>query len=209
MRTGGRLLFPILNREVANSAFVTRLSTLLFMRVTNALLATSRFKIGKSSLLLFSFLPFLLSAFAFHPFHTSLTQMEFDPKSQTFEVSVRVFTDDFETVLTKENGGKPIHLNAGQKHDKLIEQYVRKHFVVASADRKPLPITYVGYEQEADAQWVYFEMPFAGKAQNVFIKQDLFIDIFADQVNLVTIQLNQVKKTVVFRNNQPVQAVTL
>ncbi|MBO0930668.1 hypothetical protein J2I48_06665 [Fibrella sp. HMF5036] len=151
----------------------------------------------------------LFSCFTFHPFHTSLTQMEFDPKSQTFEISVRVFTDDFETALTKENGGKPLHLNLGQKQDKLVEQYVRKHFAVAGADRKPIPVTYVGYEQEADAQWVYLEMPYAGKSQNVFIKQDLFIDLFADQVNLVTIQLNQVKKTVVFRNNQPVQAVTL
>ncbi len=153
--------------------------------------------------------PFSPSSPFFHPFHTSLTQMQYDAQRQTFEVSVRVFTDDFETALTKENGGKPVRLNNGQKQDKLIEQYIRKHFAVANADRKPTPITYVGYEQEADAQWVYLEMPYISKAQNVFIKQDLFIDLFPDQVNLVTIQLNQVKKTVVFRNNQPVQAVTL
>ena len=146
---------------------------------------------------------------AFHPFHTSLTQMQYDAQRQTFEVSVRVFTDDFETALTKENGGKSVHLNNGQKQDRLIEQYMRKHFAVANADRKPTAITYVGYEQEADAQWVYLEMPYATKVQNVFIKQDILIDLFTDQVNLVTIQLNQVKKTIVFRNNQPVQAVTL
>lgn len=160
----------------------------------------------------FLFLAFLLSSFSptsLHPFHTSLTQIEFDPKSQTFEISLRLFTDDFETALTKENGGKLVRLNNGQKQDKLIEQYVRKHFAVANADRKPNPITYVGYEQEADAQWIFMEMPYTNKTSTLFIKQDTFIDLFADQVNLVTIQLNQVKKTVVFRNNQPVQAVTL
>jgi hypothetical protein len=144
-----------------------------------------------------------------HPFHTSLTQMQYDPKSQAFEISVRVFTDDFETALTKENGGKLVRLNNGQKQDKLVEYYVRKHFAVANADRKNNPLVYVGYEQEADAQWIYLEIPYVGKPSTLFIKQDIFIDLFADQVNLVTIQLNQVKKTVVFRNNQPVQAVTL
>ena len=94
----------------------------------------------------------ILSSFNFHPFHTSLTQMQYDPKSQTFEMSVRVFTDDFETALTKENGGKPVQLNSGQKQDKLVEQYIRKHVAVANADRKQNPITYIGYEQEADAQ---------------------------------------------------------
>ena len=151
----------------------------------------------------------ILSSFTFHPFHTSLTQMQYDPKSQTFEMSVRVFTDDFETALTKENGGKPVRLNNGQKQDKLVEQYIRKHVAVANADRKQNPITYIGYEQEADAQWIYLEMPYRNTGQNTFIKQDVLIDLFADQVNLVTIQLNQVKKTVVFRNNQPVQVVTL
>ncbi|MBO0939417.1 hypothetical protein J2I47_22905 [Fibrella sp. HMF5335] len=157
-------------------------------------------------------LPFFLFSFSpsiIHPFHTSLTQMEFDPQRQTFEISLRLFTDDFETALTKENGGKSVHLNTSQKQDKLVEQYVRKHFAVANADRKLNPITYVGYEQEADAQWIYLEMPYSAKTQNIFIKQDILIELFTDQVNLVTIQLNQVKKTVVFRNNQPVQAVTI
>ncbi|MEZ0538192.1 DUF6702 family protein [Fibrella arboris] len=159
-------------------------------------------------------LPFLLLplfSFHVHDFHTSLTQMQFDAKSQMVEVSVRMFTDDLETALTKENGGKLVNLSGPAKADQLLERYVRKHFVVADAQRKPRSYTYVGYEQEADAHWVYLEMPASGADtfKNIVIKQDILMDLFSDQVNLINIQYNQQKKTVVFRNNQPVQAVSL
>ncbi|RYF71863.1 MAG: hypothetical protein EOO39_13185 [Cytophagaceae bacterium] len=153
----------------------------------------------------------VLAAFRLHDFHTSLTQMEFDVKSQTVEVSIRMFTDDLETALTQENGGKPVHFGGPTKPDQVLERYVRKHFLVADAQRKQRPYTYVGYEQESDAHWVYIEMPVSGADpfKNIVIKQDILMNLFSDQVNLVNIQYNQQKKTVVFRNNQPVQAVSL
>ena len=160
-----------------------------------------------SSLLLSSF----LLSFTLHDFHTSLTQMHFEAKAQTVEVSIRMFTDDLETALTRENGGKPVHLSGPVKPDQILEKYVRKHFIVADARRKQRTYTYLGYEQEADAHWVYLEMPASGADtfRNIVIKQDILMDLFEDQVNLINIQYNQQKKTLVFRNNQPVQAVSL
>ncbi len=153
----------------------------------------------------------LFAAFRLHDFHTSMTQMQFEPKSQTVEISIRMFTDDLETALTKENGGKPVQFGSSTKPDQLLERYVRRHFVVADSQRKQRPFTYIGYEQESDAHWVYMEMPASGADtfKNIVIKQDILMDLFSDQVNLVNIQYNQQKKTVVFRNNQPVQAVSL
>jgi hypothetical protein len=151
----------------------------------------------------------LFSSFT-HPFHTSLTEVRYEPKAQAFEVSIRVFSDDFEEALTRENGGKPVRFSEG-KHDRLIEKYIRKQFIVADAQRKAKPITYIGYEPEGEAQWVYLEIPNEQPSgfQNVVMKHALLMELFDDQVNLVNIQSNQQKKTVVFRNNQPVQAVSL
>ncbi len=147
---------------------------------------------------------------AFHDFHTSLTQMQVNPKTKVVEVSIRAFTDDLELALTRENGGKPVRLAGPAKPDALLERYVRRHFLLADNQRKPLPYTYLGYEPEADAQWVYLEMPAPGPAlfKNSVMKQDILMEVFGDQVNLVTIQIDQQKKTFVFRNNQPVQAVS-
>ncbi|WP_375443945.1 DUF6702 family protein [uncultured Fibrella sp.] len=162
-------------------------------------------------LLLLLVMAVTLVAFRWHDFHTSLTQMQFEAKSQTVEISIRMFTDDLETALTHENGGKLVQFGGPAKLDQLLERYVRKHFVVADAQRKPKPYTYVGYEQESDAHWVYIEMPAGGPDpfKNIVIKQDILMDVFSDQVNLINIQYQQQKKTVVFRNNQPVQAVSL
>lgn len=156
------------------------------------------------------FWPLLFCSFTRHPFHTSLTQVQYSATGQTFEVSIRLFTDDFETALTKENGGVAVHLQ-NQKQDRLIEKYIRKQFIIADAQRKPKALTYIGYEPEADAQWVYFEIPDQSSdgLKNVVIKNALLMDLFSDQVNLVNLQSSQQKKTVVFRNNQPVQAVSL
>ena len=137
--------------------------------------------------------------------------MQFQAKSQTVEVSIRMFTDDLETALTRENGGKPVQFGGSIKPDQLLERYIRRHFVLADAQRKPRPYTYIGYDQESDAQWVYLEMPASGADtfKNVVLKQDILMDLFTDQVNIVNIQYNQQKKKVVFRNNQPVQAISL
>jgi hypothetical protein len=151
----------------------------------------------------------LLSAFT-HPFHTSLTEVRYDQKARAFEVSIRLFTDDLEAALTRENGGKPVRFSEG-KQDRLIEKYVRRQFIVADSQRKPKPIVYIGYEPEAEAQWVYLEIPNEQPDgfRDVVMKQAILMDVFDDQVNLVNLQSNQQKKTLVFRNNQSVQAVSL
>lgn len=179
---------------------------------TAALLIRKLGKWDRSGPTLYAFLLscLLLSSFTFHPFHTSLTQIQYNAKAQAFEISIRVFTDDLETALTRENGGKPVRLTA-QKQDRLVEKYIRKQFVVADAQRKAKPLTYIGYEPESEAHWIYFEIPDqpADGFKDVVMKQAVLMDLFDDQVNLVNLQSSQQKKTVVFKNNQPVQAVSL
>ena len=62
----------------------------------------------------------------FHAFHTSLTQIDFNQKEKSLEISIRVFTDDFETVLTKINGGQKIIIAANDKNDAIINKYIQQ-----------------------------------------------------------------------------------
>ncbi|WP_229368371.1 DUF6702 family protein [Fibrisoma limi] len=143
-----------------------------------------------------------------HDFHASVTQMQFNPKEKAFEISIRLFTDDLETALAKESGQK-IHLSANDKFDPLIEKYVRAHFAYVTSDRQRKPTEYVGYELEADACWVYLQMPYAEAFQGGQMKQDILMELFDDQVNMVNIQYSGQKKTFVFRKNQPIQPISL
>jgi hypothetical protein len=100
-----------------------------------------------------------LMAFKKHAFHTSITEMRYNAKEKSFEISLRVFKDDLETVLTKENQGKKIVLDKTEKFDPQIDKYIQKHFVWFNARNQRVPYHYLGKEQEGDAMWLYIEMP--------------------------------------------------
>ncbi|GAB4028588.1 hypothetical protein GCM10028773_63140 [Spirosoma koreense] len=143
-----------------------------------------------------------------HDFHASVTQMQYNPKERTFEISVRIFTDDFEKGLSAATGNK-IMLSStpgpNDKNEPLIEKYILAHFNYVSPQKQPKPIKYVGHEVEADANWVYLEMPYPEAFHGGLLKQNVLMELFDDQVNMVNIQYQGQKKTFVFRKNQPIQ----
>lgn len=143
-----------------------------------------------------------------HDFHASVTQMQYDPKEKTFEISIRVFTDDLEKALSQEPNAT-IHLNKDSKTDVIIERYIRSHFAYRTPQKQSKDFKYVGHEIEADANWIYLEMPFAEPFQGGLLKQNLLMEMFDDQVNMVNIQYLGQKKTFVFRKNQSVQDVSI
>ena len=143
-----------------------------------------------------------------HEFHASVTQMQYNVKERTFEISIRVFTDDLEKALSQEANRK-IHLDEVKaENNPIIEKYVRSHFAYINAQKQPKPVTYVGHEVEADANWIYLEMPYAEPFRGGMLKQNILMEFFDDQVNMVNIQYQGQKKTVVFRKNQTVQDVS-
>ena len=144
-----------------------------------------------------------------HEFHASVTQMQYNAKEQTFEISVRIFTDDFEKALSAASGSKvvlnPSSGGVTDKNDPLIEKYIHTHFTYTNPQRQAKLIKYVGHETEADANWLYLEMPYAEPFKGGLLKQNVLMELFDDQVNMVNVQYQGQKKTFVFRKNQPVQ----
>jgi hypothetical protein len=144
-----------------------------------------------------------------HDFHASVTQMQYNSKEQVFEISIRIFTDDFEKALSALAGSR-VNLAASptspnDKNDPLIEKYIHDHFTYISPQKQPKSIKYVGHEMEADANWLYLEMPYSGLFKGGLLKQNVLMELFDDQVNMVNVQYQGKKKTFVFRKNQPIQ----
>lgn len=144
-----------------------------------------------------------------HDFHASVTQIQYNPKERVFEISIRIFTDDFEKALSAASGSK-ISLSGSPdrssvKNGPIIEKYILSHFVYVSPQKQPKPIKYVGNELEADANWLYLEMPYTEPFRGGMLKQNVLMELFDDQVNMVNVQYQGQKKTFVFRKNQPIQ----
>ncbi len=153
-------------------------------------------------LVLFTNTSFLRSPFSVllfkHDFHTSLTEMRYNAKSKTFEISLRVFTDDLQKVLSETNQNKKIVLENNDKNDPFVEAYIRKHFVVTNPKNQKLIINYIGKEKEGEATWIYLEMPINESINGSKIQNNVLIDMFEDQTNIVNIFIQNQKKSYLY-----------
>lgn len=166
-----------------------------FLFLVTGLLLTVVFINGRSAVL--------------HPVHTSVTQMQYNATEKSFEVSIRLFTDDLETALTKENNNQRVRLSNKDNNDVLLERYLRKHFALVNARRQRKAFQYLGREQEADATWVYVEIPYNEPIQGSMVQQSALMDAFSDQMNLVNVSYLTQKKTLLFKQNNTLQELSL
>jgi hypothetical protein len=133
-----------------------------------------------------------------HAFHTSITEMRYNSKQKSFEISLRVFTDDLEKTLSLNNQNKKFVIENTDKNDLFIEQYVRKHFVITTPKNQRSIYQYVGKEKEGDATWIYLEMPVNEPIKGSKIQNSVLMDSFEDQTNIVNIFVNNEKKSYLF-----------
>lgn len=151
---------------------------------------------------------FKLNNTGFHAFHTSLTEMRYNAKSKGFEVSLRVFTDDLEKVISRDNQNKKIVIENNDKNDALVEQYVKKHFMLVNATNQLKAIQYVGKEKEGDATWIYLEVPVNEPIVGLKLKNDVLIDMFEDQTNIVNVFVKDDKKSFIFNAKTKIFAIS-
>lgn len=133
-----------------------------------------------------------------HAFHTSIAEMRYNPKEKAFEISLRVFTDDLEKTLSLNNQHKKFVIENGDKNDVFIDQYVHKHFAVTTPRNLKLRYQYLGKEKEGDATWIYLEMPVNESIKGAKMQNEVMIDMFDDQTNIVNIFMNNDKKSYLF-----------
>ena len=125
-------------------------------------------------------------ALAPHPLHVSVVEINHNAADKTLEISVKIFTDDFEKVLAQNYKTKVDLINPPDKKamDSLVKKYVKSHFAL-SADGKPLTYSYVGFEHEAEAVYSYFQVDNVPAVHKVSVYSKLMHDMFTDQINLI------------------------
>jgi hypothetical protein len=151
----------------------------------------------------------LLAAHTRHDFHTSVTRMDFNPTEKSFEISIRVFTDDLERALSDDNKGQKFTLTDQDKNDAAVERYIRKHFALISPQNLKKPYAYIGKEREADATWIYVEIPFKEPLSGFSLQNDVLLDTFDDQTNLVNIKYLAQRKSYIFKKDEKTMTLGL
>ncbi len=132
--------------------------------------------------------------------------MQYDKPGKSFQISIRIFTDDLEKGISEDNNKKIFTIKNNDQNNPFVERYIRKHFILTNAQKKA-EVQYLGKEEEADATWVYLEIPFSETTQGWKLQNSILMEVFDDQVNMTNVKSLAGQKTFLFKKGQTVQSL--
>jgi hypothetical protein len=125
-----------------------------------------------------------------HPFFVSMTDINYNDNNKSLEISVRIFTDDFENTLRKYHQDKIdiLHPANQEQMNVYVKDYIQQHLQM-KVDDKAVQLSFVGYEQQSESIWTYFEVNKVDKVKKVEIVNNLLHDYNTNQINMMHIKV--------------------
>ncbi len=142
---------------------------------------------------------FLSSASFAHPIHVSVCEINHNAQKGWLEITLRIFTDDFEDVLEERTGvrtklGTPQELAVTNDY---IMDYIKEKFVVVVNDTlKSLVLVTKEYDEFATICKLY--VPRVKTVSSMTITNEVMVHWFSDQVNVTHIDCNDELKSTFF-----------
>lgn len=131
-----------------------------------------------------------------HPFFMSVIDINHNPKEAALEISVRIFSDDLEKTLQQYSKQKINILSPADKPviEKQLLAYMTDRLKLA-VNGKPVRFTLVGYEQQMESTWCYFEIEKQPVVNQVAVDCSLLYDYETNQVNIIHVKSKGQQKT--------------
>lgn len=143
---------------------------------------------------LFSISVLFLSLKPMHPYYVSVCDVRIDSVSKSVNVSCKLFTDDLQDALYRIYKN-PVELNIqSDNQKKMLESYFKEHFKL-TIGTKAIPLKFVGYENEEEATWCYFEFNKIENFGKVMIVNTILYDFLPEQTNLIHCYYNLQRKS--------------
>lgn len=148
----------------------------------------------KASVLFFvcvtlSFSP--VNAYKFHPFYVSVTEMNYNAKNASFEISCKMFAEDIEDVL-KQNYKTTIDLSSDRmlaQNNRLMNDYMLKHLSF-NIDYRPVNFRFVGFEKEKESVYCYLELLNIPAVKKLGVNNSILYDFKKEQINIIHVMMN-------------------
>ncbi len=142
----------------------------------------------KKILLLSAWLLFVSSG---HPFYLGVTDLNYKPKEQTIQGTVKLFTNDLETALGKINKKKVdlFHVTDTATTHTLLSLYLKTHLSM-ELNSKARSFDFIGFEKEEEATLLYIEFKNCEYPERMQLKNRLLYDFLPAQTNIVRISIH-------------------
>ncbi len=149
---------------------------------------------GAFSIIIFSIL---------HPFHVSVTELNYKKKEKIIEITHKIFIDDLELGLKKAGFSEAdlLKLNNDLKFKEYLTHYLGEHFQI-KVHKKYVPVEYVGKEIEEDAIWCYFEVQGVKNFKEIEVINTVLMEVHSDQSNLIHFSKDDAIKSIRLSENR-------
>lgn len=115
----------------------------------------------------------------------SITQMTYNERTSSLEISIKFFTDDLEKAVEEENKVK-LNLGTQFQHEKakeLLSEYLNQKFIVKQVN--VLAQDFLGMESEYDYTYCYIEIKNFKPKSDFSVTHTALMEIFPDQLNKI------------------------
>lgn len=138
----------------------------------------------------------VLSAFTWHKFYVSVTEVAYAESKNRIEITTRIFIDDLEKGLEKKYNKK---INLATKEEipeakDFIKGYLNQS-VQANVNNKTAEVIFLGTEIENDVLIAYLKIDFSEKITTFELYNNVLTEIYADQQNLIHTNINNTKRS--------------
>jgi hypothetical protein len=126
-----------------------------------------------------------------HPFYIAVTEINLNTSDKTLEVSCKMFADDLEQIIEKNNHAQ-LDISSGKdkaNFDKYIAAYVKNHLGLA-IDGKASNLSYLGFEKEKESAYCYFQVENISSLKKLDVIDSLLQDFTSDQINIIHVTVN-------------------
>jgi len=155
---------------------------------------------------------FLTLFFFLHPVHVSLLNVDIEPDTGDIKIIFKFFSDDFERIILQKYN---VQLNITQKIEPgekigAINRYIEESFEMMINGKKIENWEFIRNELDDMAIWLYYSNKYPGNIESVSLKDEVMMDLYDDQTNLVIItygdkqngyRLNNKKRYIAFSIN--------
>jgi hypothetical protein len=126
-----------------------------------------------------------------HPFYIAVTEINLNTSDKTLEISCKMFADDLEQIIEKNNSTQ-LDISADKdksSFDKYIPAYIKNHLSI-SVDGKASSLSYIGFEKEKESAYCYFQVDNISSLKKIDITDSILHDFTTEQINIIHVTVN-------------------
>ncbi len=131
-----------------------------------------------------------------HPIFVSVTEIGYNATAQTLEISCKIFTDDFEQTLRKQNNTKVDLLYPAYKQamNVLVNKYIQNHLQL-KLDDKNVAMQFLGFEQQEEGIVSYLQVDNITAVKKIGVTDNILYESRPQQMQIIHVTVNGNRKS--------------